>query len=519
MAAAASQYRGSAADVGWAERGPAAGFSRVMRGPPSNARGPAGGSSYDRPSVPRSEPTDLNSIWSAVREELTEALPPSTFELWLEPLEPLTLRGGTLELSAPESTCAWVERRYGALIEGAAKARVEGVDRVVIAPPTTVAALSSAPGGGGLESSPLHTFDRFVIGPGNRLAHSAALAVAELPGEAYNPLFLHGPPGLGKTHLLGAIANYFSGQRPGLTVYCTTAERFKRRHRDVDALLIDDVQALEGKPHTEEEFVDTFNALHLAGKQIVLSSDRPPEALEHLAERLRDRFHWGLTVELTPPDIRTRLTLLWRMTTSLPMTLDEPSALSAIATTVPENVRRLEGAMTRVAALSSLLREPLTHGLVARALGSAGVDASEDAPPPRISAIQAAVAEASTISPEQLTSSSRAPRVAHARQIAMYLSRDLTGASLATVGRAFDRDHTTVRHAVRAVEGRLEPGSDTLETVQRARAILGITGRPTTPSSPPPIANPSSPPPPGSRMTADEPAHDPPSSNPQIHLT
>ena len=174
-----------------------------------------------------------------------------------------------------------------------------------------------------------HTFERFVIGAGNRLAHAAALAVAELPGEAYNPLFLHGPPGLGKTHLLGAIVDYLRRRRPELTVHYTTAERFttefvaalrkdgperfKQRYRRLDALLIDDVQALEGKEHTQEEFVHTFNALHAAGKQIVLSSDRPPEALARLAERLRDRFQWGLCVELEPPDLRTRTALLWRM--------------------------------------------------------------------------------------------------------------------------------------------------------------------------------------------------------------
>ena len=180
-----------------------------------------------------------------------------------------------------------------------------------------------------LDLDPRHTFERFVIGSGNRLAHAAALAVAELPGEAYNPLFIHGPPGLGKTHLLGAIADYLRRRRPELTVHYTTAERFttefvtslrkdgpelfKLRYRKLDALLIDDVQALEGKEHTQEEFVHTFNALHTAGKQIVLTSDRPPEAISRLAERLRDRFEWGLRVAIGPPDLRTRTALLWRL--------------------------------------------------------------------------------------------------------------------------------------------------------------------------------------------------------------
>jgi chromosomal replication initiator protein len=449
--------------------------------------------------VPRRDASDLDSIWAEVRDRLTEALPPSTFELWLESLRPVSLRDGTLELAAPASSRAWVERRYGELIQRVARDSVDAVERVEIAGAHATSGPEQAVDP--LEPNPLHTFDRFVIGPGNRLAHSAALAVAELPGEAYNPLFLHGPPGLGKTHLLGAIANYLAEQRPELSVHCTTAERFttefvtclredgpaafKRRHRDVDALLIDDVQALEGKLKTEEEFVDTFNALHLAGKQIVLSSDRPPEALEQLAERLRDRFHWGLTVELAPPDVRTRVALLWRMTTALPLSLDDPGALAAIAASVPENVRRLEGAMTRVAALGSMLSEPLTHGLVDRALGS-GVRGGAPAGQAdlRIDAITDAVAQASRVDSAQLTSSSRAPRITRARQAAIYLTHELTDASLAGIARAFGRDHATIRHAIRAVEGRLEPGSDTARTIEDARAILGISRRSASATSP-----------------------------------
>ena len=439
--------------------------------------------------MPRSGSSDLDAIWAEVREALGASLPPSTFELWLEPLRAESLRDGTLAISAPTASRAWVERRYGNLVETVARERIGAVERVVFTEPKRAfAGGETAPVS--LPLNPLHTFERFVIGPGNRLAHAAALAVAELPGEAYNPLFLHGPPGLGKTHLLGAIAAYLDERRYGFAIHCTTAERFttefvtclqrsgpeafKRRYRNVDALLIDDVQALEGKPKTEEEFVDTFNALHRTGKQIVLSSDRPPEALEHVAERLRDRFHWGLTVELQPPDIRTRLTLLWRMATSLPVELDEPEALSAIASKAPGNVRRLEGAMTRVAAVASMLSEPLTQALVAEALGSSGPDRERPEVAIQLGAIQEAVATASGITRAELASPSRVPRVAHARQLAMYLSRELTDAPVTAIARAFDRDHTTVLHAIRAVEGRLEPGSETLLTIHRAREVLGV---------------------------------------------
>jgi chromosomal replication initiator protein len=486
--------------------------------------------------VPDSARPDLHALWSDVRDDLVAALPPSTFELWLEAIRPRELRDGTLVLEAPSASRAWVARRYGGLIERLARERVGAVEEVVIAEPTRrTPTLESS--GGSLAPNPLHTFNRFVIGPGNRLAHAAALAVAELPGEAYNPLFLHGPPGLGKTHLLGAIAAYLEGVRPDLSVHCTTAERFttefvtclrddgpaafKRRHRDVDALLIDDVQALEGKPATEAEFVDTFNALHRAGKQIVLSSDRPPEALEHLAERLRDRFHWGLTVELQSPDIRTRLALLWRMTTAIPLPLDEPTALAAIASTVPENMRRLEGAMTRVAALGSVLSEPLTHDLVNRALGPGKPQEETSRAPGPISipAIQQAVAGATNVPLDHLLSTSRAPRVSRARQIAMYLTRDLTTASLATIAGTFKRDHTTVRHAIRAVEGRLEPGSETSATISRAREILGTGPDPHNRSVPAPESDPHRPPSTETGAAAKQEGGDPHPSQPSIHLT
>ena len=260
-----------------------------------------------------------------MREELRASYPRSTFDLWLEPLEAVSATGSTLVLSAPPAIRAWVERRYGPALVRAIGSRAPALTEVAFVDAAAVGKGTKPERERRPESLPLdpsHTFEEFVIGPGNRLAHAAALAVAESPGEAYNPLFLHGPPGLGKTHLLGAIVEYLRRNHPELEVHYTTAERFttefvgalqregpeafKARYRGLDALLIDDVQVLEGKQRTEEEFVHTFNTLHSAGKQIVLSSDRPPEALSKLAERLRDRFNWGLRVELEPPDLRTQ---------------------------------------------------------------------------------------------------------------------------------------------------------------------------------------------------------------------
>jgi chromosomal replication initiator protein len=333
--------------------------------------------------VPAEPSDELKVLWARVTGQLEAALPSSTFRLWLEPLRVVAAQGSTLFVAAPQPVRAWVERRYSGQLLSAVREQAPSLTEIAFVE-AEAPAVTSEPVPESLPTNPTHTFDRFVIGPGNRLAHAAALAVAELPGEAYNPLFLHGPPGLGKTHLMGAIREYLRRNHPELNVHYTTAERFtnefvtalrrsgpeafKARYRELDALLIDDVQTLEGKAKTEEEFVHTFNALHISGKQIVLSSDRPPEALSRLAERLRDRFAWGLRAEIEPPDLRTRIAVLWRLAGDRAEELPEPAVLQEIATRVPGNVRLLEGAMTRVIAVASLLSEPLSSPIVRRAL-------------------------------------------------------------------------------------------------------------------------------------------------------
>ena len=435
------------------------------------------------------QPDDLASLWERARTELADSLPRTTYDLWFEPLRAVSLQGSTLFLTAPAAVRAWVERRYGSRLLAAVREQAPGVEAVAFLDQQPDAkAGPERPRS--LPLDPTHTFEGFVIGPGNRLAHAAALAVAESPGEAYNPLFLHGPPGLGKTHLLGAIVEYMRRVHPELEVHYTTAERFttefvgalrregpeafKARYRELDALLIDDVQVLEGKKRTEEEFVHTFNTLHSAGKQIVLSSDRPPEALSELAERLRDRFDWGFRVELEAPDIRTRIAVLWRLASG-GAELPDPGVLQEIAASVPDNIRVLEGAMTRVMATASLLSEPLSSPLVRRALGraEAGGAPTPTAEPPTLTAIQDAVCAVHGVSREDLLSARRSAPVTRARQQAMFLARELTPLSLTEIARGFGRDHTTVMHAVRQVAGRMKPGSDTATAVHRVRADLG----------------------------------------------
>ena len=437
---------------------------------------------------------DPQSAWSAVRSELERSLPAATFDLWIAPLRAVGSQGETLYLSAPPRVKTWVGRRYAPSLEEALRRLAPGFERILLVDPPTKASAGAATKriAEPVPVDPSHDFERFVIGPSNRFAHAAALAVAEAPGEAYNPLFLYGPPGLGKTHLMGAISSYMTHNHPELCAHYTTAERFtsefvtalrthgperfKQRYRGLDALLIDDVQFLEGKEKTEEEFVHTFNALFAAGKQIVLSSDRPPGSLVALEERLRDRFAWGLEVEIAPPDLRTRVGVLWRLASSAVDQLPEPDILREIANRAPGNVRRLEGALTRVLAVSSVFDEPLAAAAVDQALPATPTPLPGSGPTviaPSVAAIQDAVASVVGISRADLLSGKRTPPIVRARHLAMFLARELTPLSLVQIAREFDRDHSTVIHAIRGIEERNEPGSETAGDINSARALLG----------------------------------------------
>ncbi len=459
---------------------------------------------------------ELEQIWSQVQAQLALVVEESTYRIWLEPLRAIELVDQRILVVAPANTCRWIRERFGGVIEASVELVLgceAGVEIVsgevgvgageVGAPPQRGGESRSHPGGSRQprhvlsrsESGPLGnpklTFDQFVIGDSNRLAHAAALTVAEMPAQAYNPLFICGPPGVGKTHLLSSIANLLLLHNPDLTVRSTTGEAFtneflgalgarhaddfKLRFRDVDVLLLDDVQFLERKTKTEEEFFHTFNALHDAGRQIVLTSDRPPRDLQALEDRLRERFEAGLVADITPPDLATRLAILRKRAHHDNIELGDTAALTVIAERIRSNVRALEGALIRVVAFSSLTGRPLTADLAREVLDSLYPRGTAAPGSPRtVLEIQAAACEQFSLSPDELLSAGRTARVAWPRQVAMYLARELTGESLPAIGRQFGgRDHTTVLHAWRRTSARIATDDGCREAVENLRKALG----------------------------------------------
>jgi chromosomal replication initiator protein len=438
---------------------------------------------------------DLDHSWRRIRAELRTAVSDATWQLYLDALDARRLDGSTLVLTAPDASRAWITERFSRLLQAASQ-RVLGPDVAVrLVGPEDPVAVSAAPApatrsvwtAADVPFNPRFTFDQFVIGDSNRLAHGAALAVAEMPALAYNPLFICGPPGLGKTHLLHSIANYVAAYGNGLTVRYTTVEAFtnhfigalhhdgidafKSAYRDVGVLLVDDVQFLQSKAKTEEEFFHTFNALHAAGAQIVLTSDRLPRDMAALEDRLRERFEAGLVCDVRPPDYDTRLTILRKRVQQDGVRGAETDALELIAERVDSNIRALEGALIRTVAFGSLAGRPVTAELAAEVLSGLYPDLRPRAQ--SVDEIQRRICQDFEITHDELLSQSRAATVTWPRQVAMYLTRELTDATLPAIGRAFgNRNHTTVLHACKRTAARIAEDQDAYDTVRRLTAEL-----------------------------------------------
>jgi chromosomal replication initiator protein len=426
-------------------------------------------------------------LWADVSGRLRADLPDGVFAAWFGAARPVGFAGDDLQIGVPnEFTRAWIEGHFGELVgQAASEARerlevrfaVVGDDDPAEAfeprKQPRVASERRAPERApaterGTSFLPKYTFESFVIGSSNRFSHAAALAVAEAPGQAYNPLLIHGGTGLGKTHLLQAIGQYVRAHHPNMVARYVTSETFtnefvealrdkridafKQRYRArYDVLLVDDVQFLGGKERIQEEFFHTFNTIYEAGKQIVLTCDRPVREMGGLEQRLRSRFEWGLTTDVQPPDLETRLAILSKRVDADGVRIADGEVLDAIARRVVANIRELEGALTRVVAYASLTGRPITAELVRETLH----DLSGDPRAVTVADIQAVVAEAFGVSVADIRSARRSQQYVRPRQIVMYLARELTDSSLPRIGDGFCRDHTTVLYAVRRVTERI----------------------------------------------------------------
>jgi chromosomal replication initiator protein len=442
-------------------------------------------------------PAQPDEIWDAIRGELRRETPDFKFHIWLEPLSLAAIEGSTVYVRAPEHIRTSVAERYLPLLRRAAaadRALVEVVGDDWERPaggagpsgPNGAAAGAEPPERGGDRLNPKYSFDQFVIGAGNRFAHAAALAVAELPGHSYNPLFLHGSPGIGKTHLLHAVGNYVGRFGSGLQVRYATIEEFtsefveavrrkatadfKQRFRGADVVLIDDVQFLAGRDKTREEFFHTFNSLIDAGRQLVMTSDRAPEDIPGIEARLIERFRSGLVAEVDTPELEVRMAILAKRARLDGVEVDN-DVLVEIAGRVTTSVRALEGALIRVVAYSSMRDEPPTPALVRYVLRRLGADETPDAR--SVNEILEATAQEFAVPLDELKGKSQRRAVARARHVAMYLAQELTRHTPGEIGRAFgDRDRTTVNHAVKQIHAAVNDDQVVRNSVNNLRRRL-----------------------------------------------
>jgi chromosomal replication initiator protein len=465
------------------ERGPKRCYARSLARPPEKE--PAGGVE---------PPIELTaeSLWSEVSSRLRGALNETTYRTWFDHVGGLELTDDEFVLSVPNDfTRDWIEGHFLGLIRAAvgdATGRERQVQLSIV--PSEEKRAATPPESQRREMlaaglNPKYTFDSFVIGSSNRFAHAAALAVAEAVAQAYNPLFIYGGTGLGKTHLLQAVAQYVGEHQSELSVRYVTSETFmndfinalrdkriegfKQRYRAYDLLLIDDIQFFEHKERIQEEFFHTFNSIYEAGGQLVISSDRPPKEISTLEERLRSRFEWGLITDIQPPDLETRIAILRKKVKTDGIHIPDPKVLEFIAGRISSNIRELEGALTRVVAFSSLTGRPMTEDLAQDVLKD--VFPQGEVPQVTIESIQELVSDRFGLSLAELCGDKRSQNIVYPRQVAMYLSRELTDSSLPKIGKQFGgRDHTTVIHATSKIARMIREDRSVYNLVQELTA-------------------------------------------------
>jgi chromosomal replication initiator protein len=451
--------------------------------------------------VERQRELTAEDLWHGVADRLKEALNDTTYRTWFDQVEGGEVSGEAVVLSVPNDfTRDWIEAHFLGLVQAAVRELTgdERPVRLMVRPERGTIEVEKAPDqpvatpvGATVRAyeglNPKYTFDSFVIGSSNRFAHAAALAVAEAPAQSYNPLFIYGGTGLGKTHLLQAVGQYVAEHSTALTVRYVTSETFmndfinslrdkriegfKQRYRSYDLLMIDDIQFLEGKERIQEEFFHTFNSLYEAGRQIVISSDRPPREIGTLEERLRSRFEWGLITDIQPPDLETRIAILRKRVKTDHINVPDPQVLTFIAGRVSTNIRELEGALTRVVAFSSLTGRLMTVDLAQDVLR----DVFPQGEPAEVSIerIQETVVERFGLSLDELCGEKRSQNIVYPRQVAMYLSRELTDSSLPKIGRQFGgRDHTTVIHATSKIARLIREDRSVYNLVQELTARI-----------------------------------------------
>jgi chromosomal replication initiator protein len=444
---------------------------------------------------------DVKQIWRAALGELQISLSPANFETWLKDTALVEIDDDRYRISAPNGFARdWLDNRYRTLISQTL-ARVVGHSvkvEFVVADAPGPAPAQAADDGAGVAMPPAsasgntvnlnrrYTFANFIVGSANRLAHAAALSVAERPGHAYNPLFLYGGVGLGKTHLMHAVGNSVATKFPRKRILYATSEKFtndfinsireqkmedfRSRYRRIDVLLIDDIQFIAERERTQEEFFHTFNAIHEAGKQIVLSSDRPPKAITTLEERLRSRFEWGLIADLTPPDLETRIAIL-RSKAEDQLNLIPSDVIEFIARKVVSNVRELEGALNRVVAYASMSGMPINIELASAVLSNVMYNPKKRSITPQ--KIVRAVADYYGVNLDQLRSSKRDKAIVVPRQIAMFLIREETDISLLRIGAELGgRDHSTVLHACDKIARELNDNEEMRREISAVREMI-----------------------------------------------